>query len=121
MTILYTHNSSPKKKPSKKLLELRAKRTALFESIQKTRPKATRVILAPEPIQSRVTVPLSNAVGSGFKKSVDDYKWKKDREETSATIKEIERKKTMVAPLYSKGAVQFITPGSDTKTLGRKV
>lgn len=121
MTILYTHNSSPKKKPSKKVLELRAKRAALFESIQKTRPKTTKVVLAPEPIQPRVTAPLSNAVGNGFKKSVDDYRWKKDREESSTTIKEIERKKTMIAPLYSKGAVQFITPGSDTKTIGRKV
>lgn len=121
MTILYTHNSSPKKKLSKKVLELRAKRNALFESIQKTRPKATRLIQPPDPIQSRVTVPLSNSIGNGFRKSVDDYRWKKDREESSATIKEIERKKTMVAPLYSKGATQFITPGSDVKTLGRKI
>ena len=56
-----------------------------------------------------------------FKKSVDDWKWKRDREETAETIKEIERKKTRVAPAYNKGATQYITDGADPTTLGRKV
>ena len=71
---------------------------------------------------NRVLVPLSNAIGNGFKgRSVDDYKWRKDVNETSATIAEIERKKTRVAPAYNKGATQYITDGADPKTLGRKV
>jgi hypothetical protein len=52
---------------------------------------------------------------------VDDYKWKRDREETVATIKEIERKKTKVAPIYSKGAFQYLTDGTDPATIGRKI
>ena len=68
------------------------------------------------------TVAPSNAIGNGFKgRSVDDYKWRKDVTETSATIAEIEKKKSRVAPLYSKGATQYITDGADPKTIGRKV
>ena len=44
-----------------------------------------------------------------------------DREETAETIKEIERKKTRVAPAYNKGATQYITDGADPTTLGRKI
>ena len=70
----------------------------------------------------RVPPPVSNTIGNGFKgRSVDDYKWRKDVNETSATIAEIERKKTRVAPAYNKGATQYITDGADPKTLGRKV
>ena len=65
---------------------------------------------------------VPNAIGNGFKgRSVDDYKWRKDVTETSATIAEIEKKKSRVAPLYSKGATQYITDGADPKTIGRKV
>jgi hypothetical protein len=71
---------------------------------------------------NRVPAPVSNGIGNGFKaRSVDDYKWRKDVTETSATIAEIERKKTRVAPAYNKGATQYITDGVDPKTLGRKV
>jgi hypothetical protein len=60
-------------------------------------------------------------VSGGFKKSVDDYKWRRDRGETSETIKEIEHKKTRVAPLYNKGSTQYITDAEDPQTLGKKV
>ena len=33
---------------------------------------------------------------------------------------EIAHKRTCVAPLYNKGGLQFITPETDPKTLGRK-
>jgi hypothetical protein len=71
---------------------------------------------------NRVPSPVSNAIGNGFKgRSVDDYKWRKEVVETSATIAEIERKKTRVAPAYNKGATQYITDGTDPRYLGRKV
>jgi hypothetical protein len=60
-------------------------------------------------------------VAGGYKRTVDDYKWRRDRGETIDTIKEIERKKTKVAPLYNKGSTQYITDGEDPTTLGKKV
>jgi hypothetical protein len=73
-------------------------------------------------VSDRVPPPVSNAIGNGYKgRSVDDYKWRKDVTETSATIAEIERKKTRVAPAYNKGATQYITEGTDPRYLGRKV
>jgi hypothetical protein len=42
-------------------------------------------------------------------------------EREAVAQKEIERKKMQVAPMYSKGAYQYITEGTDLKTLGRKV
>jgi len=68
-------------------------------------------------------VPLSNNIhtSGGFKKSVDDYKWKKDKVETAETIKEIERKKTRVAPGWNKGATMYITDETDPVSLGRKI
>ena len=59
--------------------------------------------------------------GGGFKKSIDDYKWKFGRQETEDTIKEIEAKKRRIAPIYSKGPAQYMTDATDLKTLGRKV
>ncbi len=119
MALVYTKTSSGRKKPSKKTLRLREERKAYFKSILKDSGKE-RPLNLPETPRKELP-PLSNAVGNGFKRSVEDYKWKKDREETAATIKEIEKKKTRVAPAYNKGAVQYITDGTDVETLGRKV
>jgi hypothetical protein len=86
-------------------------------------PKHDKVVIdrIPPPLVKRVTAPLSNGVGNGFVKSVDDYKWKKDRQETAATVKAIEQKKKRLVPLYSKGPVQYVTNETDKTTLGRKV
>ena len=68
------------------------------------------------------SVSASNSIpGNGFKKSVDDYRWKKGREETPETIKETERKKSRVAPAYNKGPAMYITEDADITSLGRKV
>jgi hypothetical protein len=71
---------------------------------------------------NRVPSPVSNTIGNGFKgKSVDDYKWRKDLSESRETIAEIERKKSRIAPAYSKGANQYITDGADPQHIGKKV
>ena len=126
MAIIYTNTRSRRKKKSAKQLRLSAERTEYFNSLGIKKVKnADRsynydgsflaIDIRPNPI------PLSNAIGNGFKRSVDDYKWRKDRAETVATIEEIERKKTRVAPAYNKGAVQYITDGTDPSHLGRKI
>lgn len=120
MALLYTKTSSGRKKPSKKTLRLREERKAYFKVILNGSAKE-RPINLPEPLPRKELPPISNSVGNGFKRSVEDYKWKRDREETVATIKEIERKKTKVAPIYSKGAFQYLTDGTDPATIGRKI
>ena len=120
MALVYTRTSSGRKKPTAKQMRLREERKAYFASILKDSRKE-RFINLPEPLPRKELPPLSNSVGNGFKRSVDDYKWKRDREESAATIKEIERKKTRVAPAFNKGAVQYLTDGTDPATIGRKI
>lgn len=120
MALVYTKTSSGRKKPSAKTLRLREERKTYFASILKDSRKE-RLVNIPEPMVKKSLPPLSNSVGNGFKRSVDDYKWKRDREETAATIAEIEKKKTRVAPAYNKGAVQYLTEGADPTTIGRKI
>lgn len=81
-----------------------------------------REILSIEPTISRAA-PLSNNlyVAGGYKRSVTDYRWRRDSDENINTIREIERKAKRVAPAYNKGATQYITDETDLKTMGRKV
>lgn len=120
MALVYTRTSSGRKKPSKKTLRMREERKAYFAAILKGSAKE-RPLNLPEPLERKSLPPLSNAVGNGFKRSVDDYKWKREREESVATIKAIEEKKKRLAPSFNKGPVQYITDGADVETLGRKV
>lgn len=120
MALIYTHNRSTRKKPSAKVTRLREERKAYFAAILNGSRKE-RYINIPEPFISKPMPPLSNSVGNGFKRSVDDYKWKKDRQETVATAKAIEEKKKRLAPIANKTGYQYITDGADVETLGRKV
>lgn len=60
-------------------------------------------------------------VGGGFKSDIDDYRWKKGSKEEPETIASIEQKKKQIAPAYSKGAYQYITPGANPSEIGRKL
>lgn len=120
MALVYTKTSSGRKKPSKKVLRMREERKAYFASILKDSRKE-RPINLPESLPRKELPPLSNSVGNGFKRSVDDYKWKRDREESAATAKAIEEKKKRLAPIANKTGYQYITDGADVETLGRKV
>lgn len=120
MALVYTKTSSGRKKPSKKTLRLREERKAYFASIKKSSVVSAVLSRIPEPLEKKNLAPPSNSVGNGFKRSVDDYKWKKDRSENIATIKEIEKKKTRIAPAFNKGAVQYITDGADVQTWGER-
>lgn len=65
---------------------------------------------------SRGTVPLGNKLGNGYQTGVMVNLHK----ESAATQKEIIAKSKRLAPAYSKGAYQYITPGSDIVDLGKK-
>jgi hypothetical protein len=125
--IIYTNQRS-KKKPaqkSKKLLEAQAAHrrylTSLGISLKKTKLRGNTANWSDLTIQSNAA-PLSNTIpGSGAKLSLDDYKWKKDMQESPEAIAEAEKKKTRIAPAYNKGPLMYITDNADTKSLGRKV
>jgi hypothetical protein len=125
--IIYTNQRS-KKKPqqkSKKLLEAQAAHrrylTSLGISLMKTKLHGNTANWSDLTVQSNAA-PLSNTIpGSGAKQSLDDYKWKKDMQESPEAIAEAEKKKTRIAPAYNKGPLMYITDNADTKSLGRKV
>ena len=123
MALVYTKTSSGRKKPSKKVLRMREERKAFFSAILKDKPRKERTLNIPERSahEQKKLPPLSNSVGNGFKRSVDDYKWKRDREESAATAKAIEERKKRLAPIANKTGYQYITDGADVETLGRKI
>lgn len=121
---IFTQDRSKRKKPSNKTLALRQERKEFFASILGChKPKQFRAKNMPDHSYEDRAVPVSNNLHEtgGFKKSVDDWKWKRGREESAETIKEIEKKKSRIAPAWNKGANQYITDGDDPKTLGRKI
>ena len=64
----------------------------------------------------RNSVPLSNAVGNGFKNGVMENLHKEKPE----VQKEILAKAKRTAPAYSKGPYQYITPDADLSDIGKK-
>lgn len=125
--LIYTRQSSGRKKRSvsKRLLAAQDEHKKFLEShgFYGKRRKVDRPWTMPDLSYENRAAPLSNNIHTegGFKKSVDDWKWKRGREEKLETVKEIERKKTRIAPAYNKGATMYITDGADPTTLGRKV
>ena len=41
------------------------------------------------------------------------HKWKRHAQETAATVKEIRRKASKIAPAYNKGALQYLPDAKD--------
>lgn len=125
--IIYTNQRS-KKKPqqkSKRLLEAQAAHrkflTSMGVSLKKSILRGNTANWSDLTVHSNAA-PLSNTIpGSGAKRSLDDYKWKKDVQENPEAIAEAEKKKTRIAPAYNKGPLMYITDDADTKSLGRKV
>jgi hypothetical protein len=72
-------------------------------------------------IPTRATSPTSDTMGSGFKRSIDDYKWRRGFSEKSSTVAEIEAKKGRIAPAFNKGAYQYVTDSAEPQSLGRKI
>ena len=120
--LIYTHSRSKRKKPSAKSVQLREERRQMFASVLKGR-KAKFLNNMPDLSCESNAAPLSNnlAAAGGYKRSVDDWKWKRDRVESADTVKEIERKKTRIAPAFNKGANMYVSDGMDPASLGRKI
>jgi len=123
--IIYIRQSSPKKKPSKAVLEANRKHKIWLEQNNYlTKSNKQRIITYNmENVDDKKVAPMSNTIPAGIaaKRSIDDHRWKRDWRESQKTIDMIEDKKKRVAPLYNKGATQYISDGEDPKTLGRKL
>lgn len=126
--LIYTHQRSSKKKRqpkrTKSFLLAKTEHARFLASHGVTPSKRIRgnpSNWADLSVQSNAA-PLSNQIPSnGFRKSVDDYKWRKGREEKPEVIAETERKKKRIAPAFNKGPVMYITDDADKVSLGRKV
>lgn len=86
-----------------------------------TKTKTEKRVASPNSIPdyregTRSTVPLGNTIGNGYKNGIMENLHK----ESPETQKEILAKAKRLAPAYSKGAYQYITPGSDVVDLGKK-
>lgn len=126
MAIFHVRQSSGKPKPnrSRKFLQAKAEHQKFLASmgISSVAKKRVSPVSFPDLTVDRKGATLSNAIPSnGFKRSMDDYKWRKDRVESQEAIVEAERKKSRVAPAYNKGPVMYVTDADEPSSLGRKV
>lgn len=124
--IIHTHSRSRAPKSSKKLQEKNREHAAYINSIlqsTKYNHSTKRKVVDDVPIQNSKVCPTSDTipVGGGYRKTIEDYRWRRETQETPDTIAEIERKKSRLAPIYSKGPVQYISPETDLTTLGKKL
>lgn len=124
--IVYTRNISGKRVTNAKLKKANdAHREFLASIINASSVTPTRISkrkaisVAPIILQTKTSDAIP--VSGGYKRTVDDYKWRRDVVETVATIQEIALKKTRLAPIYSKGPVQYISDETDLTTIGKKL
>lgn len=124
MLIYIRQKSNIKKSKSKKLLQLQKEHDKYLVSLGiKNIKRSTGHVAFPDlTISTRRVADLSNQIPSnGFKRTNDDYKWRKGKEEKPETIAEAEKKKKRIAPAYNKGPVMYITDDADKVSLGRKI
>jgi hypothetical protein len=129
VALIYTHQSSGKRKlpQTKRLQNAKAEHARFLASMgisvpQKRQKRINNPDNMPDLTIAKNPVQLSNSIpGNGYKKSVEDYKWRRDVNESKEVIEETERKKRRVAPYTNKGAYMFVTDADDAKSLGRKV
>lgn len=101
--------------------ELNAEKAKLFKRLGiPLKFKSTYNIPFPDYKITNSTAMSNSIDGICPKKDAMAYMWKRGSEETQDTIREIEKKKKMIAPLFNKGGYQLITPETDSKTIGRK-
>lgn len=122
--LIYTNQSSGRKRKSKskKLVVAREEHKKFLMSIGYTKRRRPVVEFPDLKVENTNVASLSDAIpANGFKRSVDDWKWKRGRVESAETVKEIERKKTRIAPAFNKGANMYVSDGMDPASLGRKI
>ena len=128
LPIYYTTTNMRKRKarkPTQAMIESQRKTNELLERVgyfksTKTAPKKFTYSLATE----SNAAPMTNTIPGGIaakRDKLNDHKWKRDHQESAATVQAMQDKAARTAPAYSKGAYQYITEGTDAKYLGRKI
>jgi len=124
--IVYTTERSKQKKKKKSRVQLEAEKyhAEFLKSVGYTGKKHKNLPKQKQEFTPRPTYPVktSDLIPPGVicaKKSIDDWKWKKNITEKPETVEEIERKKKRVAIAYNKGSYQYITDNDDTTAIGK--
>jgi hypothetical protein len=124
MTIIYTNQSSGRKKPSnsKRLAQARAAHGEFLKTIGYTKPLRGMSYSFPD-LSVKVVSPTSDNlyVAGGYKRTIDDYKWRKGQTESKETIEAIERKKKQIVIPYNKGPTMLLNRSDDLSSIGKKV
>ena len=127
LPIYYTTTNYRKRKarkPTKAMIESEKLTQELLAKVGYRKPfKSTKKFSYSLAVESNAA-PLSNIIPGGIaakRDKLNDHKWKRDQQESAATVQAMQDKAARTAPAYSKGAYQYITEGTDAKYLGRKV
>lgn len=128
MAIIYTNQSSGRKRKSasKKLAQARLEHAGFLLSLgivpSKRRAKPAPVYNFPD-LSVKSVAPTSDNlyVGGGYKRTIDDYKWRKDQAESKETIKAIEQKRKQIIIPYNKGPTMLLNRSDDLSSIGKKV
>ena len=106
---------------SKKLMQAKVAHEKFLKTVGVPTNRQPMVYEFPD-LSTKPTIPTSDIIPSnGFRRSIDDYKWKSDRKENLEIIKETERKHKRIAPAYNKGPLMFITDDASPDSLGKKI
>lgn len=107
---------------SKKLMQAKVAHEKFLKSMGVPTIRPQMVYEFPDLSSKKSLIPTSDTIPSnGFRKSLDDYKWKAGAQEKEEAIREAEKKRTRVAPAYNKGPLMFITDEADPNSLGKKI
>lgn len=126
MAIIYTNQSSgrlrKRKKATKRLVQARSEHQAFLLSLGCFKTNLRPVVSFPDLSVKQVSPTSDNLhTYGGFKRSVDDYKWRRDMGETKQTIEAIERKKKQIIIPYNKGPTMLLNRCDDLTSIGKKV
>lgn len=125
---VYVKQSSPKKKRKsvpKKLAQDRRDHAVFIKSMVTNKVIRDTQFAYNFPdlsVEHNVSATSDNLYTTGgFKRTIDDYKWRRGMSETKETVRELERKKLQIAPAYNKGPLMYINSREEAKSIGRKV
>jgi hypothetical protein len=108
-----------KKKEAKEKAVKALQRTKARFGVKPAQPLrgATQSPLASETWKRKANpAPTSNRIPGSAPASdlMHAHKWRRGAQETEATVTEIKRKATRIAPAYNKGALQYLPGGKDS-------
>jgi len=118
------HEKQKMKMKAKKKLEATYQKYGLKQKRHvRLRGAVSKPLLSAPFYRTGNTFPTSDTITRvmGKRDLLTEHKWKTDSQESKETIQEINKKRSRIAPAYSKGSYQYITDAADAKTLGRKV